>query len=186
MSRKVILALAAWLTVGVKFALAQQQPTPAQMPPVAKPGAEHAILKQIEGTWDAVVTGADGKKSKAEAVYKMECGGLWLTSDFKGQMDGQPFQGKGLDTYDPAKKKYTSVWVDSMSTAPMIFEGTRDESTKTTTQTGESPGPDGKPMKFKGVSKENDDDHMTFSMYSIGSDGKETKLMTIDYARRKK
>lgn len=165
------------LSVG---AFAQQSP-----PPAPKPGPEHAQLKTLEGTWDTVMTVADGKKSKGVAIYKMECGGFWLTSDYKGDFEGAPFQGKGLDGYDPAKKKYVGVWVDSMLTVPMIMEGTRDESTKTTTMTGEAPGPDGKPMKMKGVTKETDNNHMTFDMYMTGPDGKETKGFTIEYTRRK-
>jgi hypothetical protein len=179
MTRSRLLAVAIAISFTVNSA-AQDQP-----PPSPKPGPEHAELKKLEGTWDAAVTLQDGKKSKAEATYKMECGGLWLASDFKGEFDGKPFHGKGLDTYDAAKKKYVAVWVDSMMTAPLIMEGTHDESTKTTTQIGECPGPDGKPMKMKGVTKDIDNDHMTFEMYTIGPDGKETKMMTIAYTRRK-
>ena len=184
MLRKLILSLAGCLILGLGFAAAQQQ-QPAGPPPSPRPGPEHLKLKELEGNWDAVVTGMDGQKSKGEASYKMECGGLWLTSDFKSQMDDQPFHGKGFDSYDPAKKKYLGVWVDSMMTVPMMTEGTRDERTKTTTCTGECPGPDGKPMKVKMVTKEVNSNQHTFEMYMIGPDGKETKSMTIEYTRRK-
>lgn len=176
MSRTIPFALSLSLMVAV--ACAQQQPTP-------KPGPEHSHLKSLEGTWDAVITSADGKKSKGEAVYTMECGGLWLASDFKGEVEGTKFHGKGLDGYDPLKKKYVAVWVDSMITVPLVIEGTRDEATKTTTQTCECPGPDGKLMKMKMITKMPDNNHQTFEMYMIGADGKETKSMTIDYTRRK-
>jgi len=165
----------------IAAASAQEQ----KQPPAPKPGPEHAQLKALEGTWDTVMTTADGKKSKGVAVYKVECGGLWLTSDFQGEFEGAPFQGKGLDSYDPAKKKYVSVWVDSMLTVPLVMEGTRDESTKTTMMTGEAPGPDGKLMKMKGVTKDIDKNRMTFEMYMPGPDGKEVKGFTIDYTRRK-
>ncbi len=151
----------------------------------AKPGVEHAELKKTEGTWDTVMKMPDGKASKGVATFKMELGGLWLVSDFKGEFEGAPFQGKGLDTYDASKKKYVSVWVDSMMTTPMVFEGTHDDRTKTTTQHAECTGPDGKPMKMKGVTKEIDDNHFTFEMYGPGPDGKEAKMMTIEYTRRK-
>jgi hypothetical protein len=180
MSRTFTFALCLNMLFAAGIATAQQE----QQPPAPKPGREHAELKKLEGTWDTVLD-HDGKKSKGEATYKMECGGLWLASDFKGEFDGKPFHGKGLDSYDPAKKKYVAVWVDSMMTVPLIMEGTHDESTKTTTATGECPGPDGKPMKLKGVTKFTDNDHMTFDMYMIGPDGKETKAMTIAYTRRK-
>jgi hypothetical protein len=182
MSRASLLSLS--LIVFAAAAQAQQEKKQEEFTP-AQPGPEHSHLKAQEGTWDCVVTGPDGKKTKAVSVNKMELGGLWLVSDFKGEMDGKPFQGKGLDTYDAAKKKYIGIWVDSMMTQPMIFEGTRDPATKTQTSLGECTGPDGKPMKMKGVTKEIDRDHTVFEMYNIGADGKEMKMMTIEYTRRK-
>ena len=69
------------------------------------PGPEHEHLKKLEGTWNAKIKMGD-TESPATATYKMECGGLWLTSDFCGEFDGQKFQGRGVDGYDPEKKKY--------------------------------------------------------------------------------
>ncbi|MBY0523069.1 MAG: DUF1579 domain-containing protein [Gemmataceae bacterium] len=71
---------------------------------IPKPGAEHAILKAMEGTWDATVKmnfpGAAGKESKSTATWKMECNGLWLVGNFVGEFGGAPFQGKSFDSYD--------------------------------------------------------------------------------------
>ena len=67
------------------------------------PGPEHAVLKRMEGTWTARVKMGD-QVSDATASYKMECGGLWLISDFQGQMGGEKFQGRGMDGYDPGKQ----------------------------------------------------------------------------------
>ncbi len=153
-----------------------------QIPPT--PGPEHEHLKKLEGTWSAKIKMGDAE-SPATATYKMVCGGMWLMSDFQGQFGDQKFSGQGLDSYDPEKKKYVSVWVDSMSTRPMLLEGTHDKEKKTTTMTGEAPGPDGKPAKHKMVTQMPDDDHMTFTMYIIGPDGQENKVMTIEYTRKK-
>ena len=97
---------------------------------------------------------ADGKKPMGVVTYKMECGGLWLASDFK--MDdarASKFQGKGLDSYDPEQEEVRRRLGRFDVTSPMIMEGTYDEATKTMTMTGEGPGPDGKPQKFKMVTK---------------------------------
>jgi hypothetical protein len=181
MSRTLTVSLAAVLLIAVSSVSAQQS-----SPPPPTPGPEHARLKKLEGTWDAVMTTPDGKKSKGEMIYKMECGGLWLTSDYKGEHEGKPFHGKGFDSYDPASKKIVGIWVDSMITTPLRVEGTYDEKTKTSTCTGECNGPDGKPMKMKMVTKTIDDNHETFEMYMIGPDGKETKGAVIEYTRRKR
>jgi uncharacterized protein DUF1579 len=179
MSRTLTITFGLQFLLAVGAAFAQDQKAPPT------PGPEHARLKKLEGTWDATMIGEDGKKSKGEMIYKMECGGLWLTNDFRGEYDGKPFQGKGLNSYDPATKKYVGVWVDSMMTSPLSTEGTYDEKTKVSTGTGQCHGPDGKPMKFKMITKTIDDDHETFEMYMIGPDGKESKGMTIEYTRRK-
>jgi hypothetical protein len=183
MTRLVTYSTCLVVLLSARLAVAQQEKKEEFQP--AKPGPEHAELKKLEGTWDTVMKTPDGKSSKGVATYKMELGGLWLVSDFKGDFDGAPFQGKGLDTYDAGKKKYVSVWVDSMMTMPLVFEGTRDPATKISTSTCECTGPDGKPMKMRSVTKEIDDHHFTFEMYSPGPDGKEAKMMTIEYTRRK-
>jgi len=152
-----------------------------QSPPT--PGPEHEALKKLEGAWNAKIK-MGTNESPATATYKMVCGGMWLMSDFQGQFDGQKFSGQGLDSYDPEKKQYVSVWVDSMSTRPMLLEGTHDKEKKTTTMTGEAPGPDGKLAKHKMVTHMPDDDHMTFTMFIIDADGKENKIMTIEYTRK--
>jgi len=152
-----------------------------QAPPT--PGPEHEHLKKLEGTWNAKIKMGDSE-SPATATYKMVCGGMWLMSDFQGSFGDQKFSGQGLDSYDPEKKKYVSVWVDSMSTRPMLLEGTHDKEKKTTTMTGEAPGMDGKMAKHKMVTHMPDADHMTFTMYIV-ADGQENKMMTIEYTRKK-
>jgi hypothetical protein len=148
-----------------------------------KPGPEHDALKRLEGTWEATIK-AGGEESKATATYKMEMGGLWLVSTFKGSFGGMPFEGKGLDSYDAAKKKYVSVWVDSMMTTPMISEGTFDKEGKVLTMMGEGPGMDGKPTKLKMVSEFKDKDTMVFTMSAPAKDGKDEVVMTINYKRK--
>jgi hypothetical protein len=147
-----------------------------------KPGPEHAIFQQIAGTWDAVVK-AGPMESKSTANYHLECGGLWLLSDFRGQFGGVPFQGHGIDGYDPMKKKYIGVWVDSMSTSPLFMEGTYDPDKKAMVMIGEGPGPDGKPAKYRSVSEIKDKDHMVFTMSTLDKDGKANDMMTISYTR---
>ena len=154
-----------------------------------KPGPEHALLKDLEGTWDATVQGEvePGKKmeSKAVATYKLACGGLWVVSDFKGEFAGMPFTGHGVDGYDPVKQKYTSVWVDSMSTTPLLLEGTYDKAGKKLTMAGDMTGPDRKTTRVQWVTHFKDKDTMVAVMSMGGPDGKMHEAMTITYGRRK-
>lgn len=156
---------------------------PAGEMPVVKPGPEHEILKKSVGTWDATIEemhpGAPPKTSKGTETSKL-VGGLWLVSDFKSEMGGQPFEGHAVGGYDSHKKKYVGTWVDSMSTGVFTSEGTLDPATKTMTDWMEGPGPDGKPMKMKAVTEWKDDDTRVFTMY-MG----EQPSMRITYKRRK-
>lgn len=169
-----------WLCVSV-LALALTAPAAvAQEGP--KPGPEHDVLKKHVGTWDLTMK-FGGMESKGTVVYKMEPGGLWLSSQLESELFGQKFWGKGLDTYDPTKKKYVGIWVDSMSTSPMVLEGTYDAAKKTLTMEGTGPGEDGKPTKYKSVTVMTDGDTINFTMY-IGGNEKEPAF-TIVYKRKK-
>ena len=146
-----------------------------------KPGPEHEILQKMVGNWDLTMK-IGGMESKGKVTYKMILGGMWLESSLEGEIFGQKFHGKGLDSYDAGKKKYVGTWFDSMSASPMVMEGTYDKAKKTLTLEGEGPGMDGKPTKHKSVSVMPDDDTINFSMYM--GDGKEPGF-TIVYKRVK-
>src|SRR5262245_58779830 len=131
------------------------------MPPLPKPGPEHAILKMSEGVWDAKVEswmapGAPPVTSTGTETNRIGCGGLCLITDFKGSFMNQPFAGHGTETYDTAKKKYTGSWVDSMSTGLSVSESTYDAATKTMTGTMEGPDMNGGTQKMKSVVEHKD------------------------------
>lgn len=180
MKTQTAFSLISALLLGAVVAL--NTPARAQQPPT--PGPEHEILKKMEGNWTAkVVMGED--KSDATATYKMELGGLWLLSNFSGELGGLKFQGHGMDGWDPAKGKYVSVWIDSMSSTPLLLEGTYDRARKTMTMFGEGPGPDGIKVKHKAVTQFMDADHHTFTMFMVTAEGAETKMVTVEYTRKK-
>jgi Protein of unknown function (DUF1579) len=154
-------------------------------PPEVKPGTEHEMLKAAEGTWDATVK-AMGSESKGSVTFKMALGGLWLLEDFKGDVGGFAFEGHGATSYDPMKKKYVNVWIDSMVTSPMVSEGTYDKSTKTLTMAGDMPTPDGKSMKVTMKTVFNDANTKTFTLTGAGPDGKDMEMVQITYKRRAK
>ena len=153
-------------------------PARSQEPP--KPGKEHGHLKRLVGTWDA-----ETAFGKGTMTYRMGLGGLWLIGDFEGEFGGMKFQGKGLDTYDPATKKYRSVWADSFSTAPRIMEGNLDKDDKVMTMTGEGRGPDGMTARFKSITEIKYADTVTFSLFMVDKDGKEQPMVKITYKRKK-
>jgi hypothetical protein len=161
------------------------------MPPMPKPGPEHAIFKEDAGTWDATVESLmtpDGKPmtSKGTETNTVSCGGLCLVTHFKGEMmPGAVFEGHGTTAYDPKKKKYVGSWTDSMSQGLSIGESTYDSATKTATGFMEGPDMTGSVVKMKSVVEYKDANTRVFTLYGPGPDGKEAKVMTITYMRKK-
>jgi hypothetical protein len=161
------------------------------MPPMPKPGPEHAIFKDDAGTWDATVESfmtPDGKPmtSKGTETNTLSCGGLCLVTHFKGEtMPGMVFEGHGTTAYDPKKKKYIGSWTDSMSQGLSIGESTYDAATKTATGYMEGPDMTGNVVKMKSVVEYKDANTRVFTLYGPGPDGKEGKVMSITYTRKK-
>jgi hypothetical protein len=172
------------LTVIVVLGLLAAGPLAAQQFDV-KPGPEHAFLKQGEGVWDAKAKSTGGD-SKGELHCKMALNGLWLLETYKGEAGGQVFEGRGSTSYDPARKKFVNVWIDSMVPSPMISEGTYDKAKKTMTLVGTMPMPDGKSMKSSITITYKDANTKVLSLKGTPPDGKEFEMVEITYKRRAK
>jgi uncharacterized protein DUF1579 len=166
------------------------------MPPLPKPGPEHAIFKDAAGTWDAKVEsfmapGAPPSVSTGTETSRVGCGGLCLITDFKSSFamapgaPPVPFEGHGTDTYDVSKKKYVGSWTDSMSAGLLTSESTYDAATKTMTGFMQGPDMTGQVTKMKSTSVMKDANTRVFEMYNVGPDGKETLGMRITYTRKK-
>jgi hypothetical protein len=154
---------------------------PARSQEMPRPGPEHQLLKKREGTWTTTMK-AGGQEYKGAVTNRMELGGLWLVSALESDLGGQKFYGRSLETYDAKKKKYVSVWFDSMSTTPLTMEGDYGRDKKALTMVGDGVGMDGKPAKWKSVSEFPDDDTIVTAMY-VG-DAKEP-MFTVTYRRKK-
>jgi hypothetical protein len=162
----------------------------AQEMPLPKPTPHHEAMKNLEGTWDAVVTmqmapGQPPMVSKASEVNKLLTGGLWLQSEFTSEMMGTPFEGRGLFGYDPATHKHVGTWVDSMTMAPSNTVGTCKDGCKEMTCTFDGLDMKGKKVTYKEISVVQDPDHRTMTMYTKAKGGKYAQTMTIAYTRRK-
>ncbi len=169
---------ARWFCVAAVAALASPVARGQEIP---KAGPEHDILKKMEGNWDMTMK-AGGAEFKGSVVYKMDLGGLWLAGAMECDLGGVKFSGRSMDSYDPMRKKYVGVWIDSMGTSPLIMEGDYDKAKKTLTMVGEGPGMDGKPTKYRALTEQADGDTINFTMYM--GDGKDP-MFTVVYKRKK-
>jgi hypothetical protein len=111
--------------------------------------------------------------------------GRYYQEQASGQMMNMPFSGMGITGYDKIQKKYVSIWIDNMGTGIMKSEGTASADGKTIEWTGESSDPmTGGVAKYRMVTTFINDNHYTFEMFGPTPDGKEMKMMTIDYSRK--
>lgn len=158
----------------------------AQVPPPPQPGPEHEILKRDVGVWDATIemtppgmppmtmTGVETSTLVA---------GRWLVTEWESEMMGQPFEGRGIAGWDPGKKAYVGVWVDSMNTEFSHSESTYDSETDSLTGWMEMPDPMGGKSKAKTVEKWPDEDSRIIKIYP--PDGSTEPFMTFTYKKRK-
>jgi hypothetical protein len=188
-----MVVMAAVMVVGVGACSQQMGPqNPEAMmkayEELAKPGPEHEKLQEACGTWKTVTKMWMGEDeptaSEGNSVIEPILGGLYVREVFHGSVQGKKFTGWGIYGYDRGQGKYTSVWVDSMSTSPIMMLGTYDKEGKVMTLTGAYECPMRGHVELKNVIKEVSDDEAVMTMYEVGWFGQEQKMMEITYTRK--
>jgi hypothetical protein len=156
----------------------------------AEPGPQHKLLEPTVGKWSFtgkmwMEPGKDPTETTGTAVRKWILGGRFVHEEVEAKGFGKPFQGLGITGYDNSQQKYTSVWVDSMTTAVGTATGTADKAGKVLTYTRETYDPVlKKKVKGRDVMHILGDDKHVLEMYSEGPDGKEFKAMELTFTRQ--
>jgi hypothetical protein len=156
-----------------------------------KPGAMHEYLAPLEGEWSMTVKmrmtpEAPWEESEAQAEREWILDGRFMREEIEGEFAGMPFEGLGYTGHDNHKKKYMGTWMDNMSTAVMVSEGTFDNAGKVMTSTSTMDDfMTGKATTLRMITTMVDADQHLFEMYGPDPTGKEVKQMEIRYKRRK-
>lgn len=155
-----------------------------------KPTEHHQHLLKSVGTWKALVKtwmapDQPPQESEGKAVIRPILDGRYTLMEYEGKMGEIPFKGLSLSTYDPIKKAYVALWVDSLSSWFAVAEGQCDGTGKKTVyhMTYTDPVLE-KPIPVREVYEFIDDDHIRFE-YFENRDGQEFKVMEILYTRVK-
>jgi len=151
----------------------------------------HAVLARQAGTWKTKSKfrpdpDAPWMESEAVSEMKMVMGGKFLIEHISGDMmPDVKWEGMGITGYDNMKQKYTSVWIDSMSTAIMTSLGTIDESKKVITFHGTADDPmTGKMDKpVKTILRMINDGKMVVEMYEKNDDGDWYRSLEVVYTK---
>ncbi len=163
-----------------------------KMMELATPGAPHQLLAKMAGKWSITTRmwtggpGAPPTESKGTAEMAMIFGGRFLSQEVKGDFNGMPFEGTGINGYDNAQKKYISFWIDNMGTMMMTGLGTADSAGKVITYVSiyDDPMTGEKNKKVRQVMRFVSDDQIAFEMYD-SQQGKEFKSFDMTYNRVK-
>lgn len=162
----------------------------AAMKEASTPGEAHTMLKSYAGTWKASVKewmpgNPEPRISKGISINKPILGGRFLEQKYTAMTKGEKFEGQGILGYDNLSKKYTSTWIDTMTTAQFSQEGTYDPAAKIITMKGSMVCPmTKKEMPAKTTMTLVDKNSYTFEMYANDpSSGKEFKALEIVYTK---
>jgi hypothetical protein len=168
-----------WLAGGLWLLLVAA--AAAQEPKVVKPGPEHEKLKKMVGTWDAAID-MMGTESKGTVTYEMGLGNLWRLGHFKADFGGMKFEGMDATSYDPAKKKYVNIWIDSAGPTYLLSRGNYDKEGRLVMKGKMSH--EGKTMDVTMTSVLKDENTIIFTMTTPGEGGKDMTMMKITYKRK--
>ena len=155
----------------------------------ATPGDEHATIAKSAGTWKATVkawTAPGVEPMVSEGIFKrqMMLGGRVLEENYESNMMGMPFNGHSLLGFDNVSGRWWTIWVDNMSTGPMIMWGDWDEQEKAYVYTGQTPDPvRGRLIEMKTIVRHVSDDEEKLEMYDM-TGGEAIKTMEIVAVRQ--
>ena len=164
----------------------------AKMAEWTTPGAEHAVLKVLEGNWNVssrfwMKPGDKEEKSTATSSFAWILNGRFLTQKYMGNWAGQPFEGQGTVGYDKIRKEYVSTWLDNMSTGMSVGKSQFDAKSKTFAETGNYSCPitGEKDKWYRSEWTIKSDNKTIYSMWTKDEKGKEYKTMELTYERAK-
>jgi hypothetical protein len=180
------------MLAGVAGAQEKKPETPAMgqaemeaMAKAATPGENHKHLGRMVGNWTTsmkmwMAPGTPPMESKGTMEASWILGGRFLQSTYKGDVMGQPFEGRATEAYDNVTQQFQSTWIDNMSTGIMVSKGTCDAGCKTLTMEGDMADPmTGKTMAIKSVTTFTNANSWTMEMYGPGPDGASFKMMEL-------
>ncbi len=166
----------------------QDQPDMAEMMKKmeahATPGKPHEMLAGLVGKWKTSTTMMGMAATPGTAEYTSILGGRYIQQQYEGTMMGQPYTGMGLLGYDNYKKKFTSTWIDSVSTTKNDAEGMLDQTGKIINFYGTMDeyltGEHDKPVKY--VLDMTNPDRVVFEIHDLAI-GANSKVVEIVYER---
>lgn len=131
------------VTVLACFPLCGQETTtkPVNENPAEK-FSDFRALKSLDGKWKTTIrswsdkAGGSPVESTGKVEFKTVLGGKFVHESASGKMATTDFSGIGYWGYNENRKKFTRVWMDSLTSMTIQSEGTIDNASQTITLYG--------------------------------------------------
>ena len=155
------------------------------------PGDGQKKLEPLVGTFDARVRmwmdpSRPPDDSTGTSVNTWVLGDRFVQTKYEGVFLGEAFNGVGYTGYDNVTKKYEGTWMDTGSTAIMTSVGSIDAAGKVISMKATTSDPaTGKVTTADQKITIVDNDHHSIEMWGKAPDGKNFKMMEIQYTRKK-
>lgn len=158
----------------------------------AEPVKEHQWLKKFVGEWTYEGRASMGPGQEemtfrgAETVRAI--GDLWVHGEGRGKMpDGGDSVMLTTIGFDPKKGRFVGTWAGSMMTQLFVYDGwiEKDGRTLVLETEGSSPMEPDKTRTFRDITEFKSDDHRAFRAEMRNDDGSWTRMMSMDFRRKK-
>jgi hypothetical protein len=160
-------------------------------PEVPQPQKEHQWLARLVGEWEStaeifIEPGQPLLDTTGTESTRM-IGDYWIVAETKAEFLGLPYDAVLTLGYDPKTKKYVGTWIDGRSSQLWHYKGEVDSSGNMLTLETKGPCPKrpGELANVKEVIEFQDDDTRTFTSSIQEPDGSWTKMMTVNYRRKR-
>jgi hypothetical protein len=193
MKKFAILSIAGALSVSSVGVFAQSaEPTKNGVSAEAsEPAKRREWLKQLVGEWDLqckMYIQPDQPPAESAGTDSVRAlGEHWVVAEAKSTMMGAPFNGILSLGYDPQEKRFHGTWIDSMGGHLWVYKGTLNDAGDTLTLETEGPCMQdlSKTARYKEIIQVTGKDSRTFTSNIETEDGKWTKILSIEYRRKK-